>query len=459
VSEISIRFRFLKSLLHGQVAELSDTVVALRDELLLKETTSVTEKRSLQTKIDNLERELTYLRQELAGVEAQLASAPRKDEVESMRRELRILKRLEYNQNDDDEDADRNQDPEISGTMASDPDLESVLVSKLLRAESDLVGERVSKTEWTEKCRMLERQIADLSQAKAQSDQLVAALEKDLERAISTPCRPGPNKKDENAALQRSNPLPVDAATALQSVLQSNTTQVTASLSHSSAVVATTGAQLPASMARTDDDHNVATIIMAQRDRLRARCDALEAERDSFKQELQVQVQAFESLKTDNTKLYEKVRYLQNYNKGAPVGRVTSKVSGGAIHSRSGLSVDRDIDLEALEQRYEASVDPFRQFNKAERQRKLQEMSPMERTVFVVAKTVLATKEMRTALFFYVLAMHMLVFITTYHWSHAESCNRIDHDHLAHMPPVLSAHLQEHVADLSTKQSETLSAP
>jgi CASP C terminal len=131
----------------------------------------------------------------------------------------------------------------------------------------------------------------------------------------------------------------------------------------------------------------VATIVMAQRDRLRARCEALEAERDSFKHELQAQVQASESLKSDNTKLYEKVRYLQNYNNRQGSGMAQR---GSAYHRGSAsAAADRDLDLEALEQRYEASVDPFKQFSRAERQRKLNEMSPMERTVFIVAKTFL----------------------------------------------------------------------
>jgi len=43
------------------------------------------------------------------------------------------------------------------------------------------------------------------------------------------------------------------------------------------------------------------------------------------------------------------------------------------------------------------------------------------------------------ALFFYVLAMHMLVFVTTYHWSHTGGgdCDGHldDHEHLAHLPP------------------------
>jgi homeobox protein cut-like len=109
--------------------------------------------------------------------------------------------------------------------------------------------------------------------------------------------------------------------------------------------------------------------------------------------------------------------------------------------------------LEALEQRYEASVDPFRQFSRTERQRKLQEMSPMERAVFVVAKAMLGTKEMRTALFFYILAMHLLVFITTYHWSHELGCEDLHSpEHLSHLPPVMrngqaASHAHEALAD------------
>ena len=99
----------------------------------------------------------------------------------------------------------------------------------------------------------------------------------------------------------------------------------------------------------------------------------------------------------------------------------------------SSLSSDRDLDIEALESRYEASVDPFRQFSRAERQRKYNEMSPLEKVVFIVAKTTLGSKEMRKALFFYVLGMHLLVFVTTYHWSHSSSCDFLHkHEALAH---------------------------
>ena len=61
------------------------------------------------------------------------------------------------------------------------------------------------------------------------------------------------------------------------------------------------------------------------------------------------------------------------------------KNSAGVYARTTASLADRNLDLEALEQRYEASFDPFRQFSRAERQRKVKEMSPMERTVFFVA--------------------------------------------------------------------------
>lgn len=55
-----------------------------------------------------------------------------------------------------------------------------------------------------------------------------------------------------------------------------------------------------------------------------------------------------------------------------------------------------------------------------------------------------ATKEMRTSLFFYVVALHLLVFVTTYNWSH-QGCDSfyLDKEHLSHLPPVTPAHIIE----------------
>lgn len=374
----------------SQVAELSETATMLREELKARDVGLAMERRASTMKVQGLERDMTAMSVKIAELETRLARAPNPDLVESMRRELRILKRLEYNADDVEVDGDR--DPEIAGVNEEAKDLESVLVAKLRRVESDLVTERTARGELREETEALRRALAEAESAKTDLEKLVSSLERDLERAIATPA-PIPSRTGSSRKLDL---VPTDGSpSTLQQVLDPDSSLPTD---------ADPGTPLPVllppqrsasitAQERADDDHSVATIVMAQRDRLRARCEALEAERDSFKHELQAQVQASESLKSDNTKLYEKVRYLQNYNRqGSGMAQ-----RGSAYHRGSAASAaDRDLDLEALEQRYEASVDPFKQFSRAERQRKLNEMSPMERTVFIVAKTFLGECRPRT---------------------------------------------------------------
>lgn len=279
----------------------------------------------------------------------QVANAPSQDTVDRMRHELRILKRLEYNAVDLDHDPDR---PEMTPDAAKDDDLESVLVAKLRKVEAELVRERRDRSEGVKERDELQRQLATVQKALNDAEELVASLENDLQLAVATPAST-PRAATTNASYGSTSPPDPNT---LQTILDPKAPPVSNPLPSKS--------KLPPSAAaeKARDDHSVATIVMAQRDRLRARCDALEAERDSFKRELQVQVQTAESLKTDNTKLYEKVRYLQSFKGAGGKG-------GGSAYARSGRG-DRDLDLEALEQRYEASVDPFRQFSRAERQRK-----------------------------------------------------------------------------------------
>jgi homeobox protein cut-like len=381
----------------------------------LKEESTAEERRSLQAAVDKLEHERRMLVSDVASLEARLAAAPAQSLVDNMKRELRILKRLEYNA----EDADH--EPEMTG-VTQEEDLESVLIAKLRRVESELVRERNSKVEASKESIQLRNDLAEAQLAQAEFEALVASLEADLQRAICAPSASTSQRKMAPFMVRDANPAD------LLHVLDPD--------AHAPPPPPPQVTMTPSAAEKADDDHSVATIVMAQRDRLRARCESLESERDSFKRELQAQVQAAESLKADNTKLYEKVRYLQNFNQTGTRGAAFNRKAAG----------ERDLDLEALEQRYEASVDPFRQFSRTERQRKMKEMSPMERIVFLVAKTVLGSKEMRLALFFYVIGMHVLVFSTTYHWSDPGCDSAEHHEMLSHLPPDHHQHIVNAVA-------------
>lgn len=448
----------------AEVQDLSHTANALREDLRLKDEAIHVERAKYDEQLDALQTEAENLRSSITVLEAQVASAPSQSLVDSMKRELKILKRLEYNasafDSEDEDDIDNIDaeledvdNPEITITADSaakktktqEKGLESILVAKLRRAENELVKERTNKNELVKECDQLKLELQNANNAKKEAEKLVETLEKDLETAISSaatsPKASTPKHKITSVVPQSENPdtlqniLDPSATPAKSASGQDKANNSSANALGQHSVDATSAIpNTPASasaLEKAQDDHSVATIIMAQRDRLRTRCETLEAERDSFKRELQIQVQATESLKADNTKLYEKVRYLQNFNKPP---------TSGGYYGAARRTGGRDLDLEALEQRYEASVDPFKQFSRSERRRKLQEMSPMERMVYIVARTTLGTKEMRTALFFYMIALHLLVFVTTYHWSHSNDCHNYmmrQSEEMAHLPPMI----------------------
>lgn len=327
----------------AEITELSNTCTTLREELRLKEDSTLEERRSLRTTIDSLERERSSLTKRVSFLELQVNNAPSQDVIDKMRHELRILKRLEYNAVDYD-----HSDPEMTG---KDDDLESVLVTKLRKVEADLVRERREKTEGHTARDDLNQRLLNVQKELDTAQELIERLENDLQVAVATPTSFSHPTTPVRPTTSTNHPDP----NTLQRILDPNAPPIRSLFPQDmSGTTATTSSE------KAQDDHSVATIIMAQRDRLRSRCDTLEAERDSFKRELQAQVQAAEGMKTDNTKLYEKVRYLQSFSGG----------NTGGAYSRGNNRASGDLDLEALEQRYEASVDPFRQFGRAERQRK-----------------------------------------------------------------------------------------
>jgi hypothetical protein len=67
---------------------------------------------------------------------------------------------------------------------------------------------------------------------------------------------------------------------------------------------------------------------------------------------------------------------------------------------------------------------------------------------------------MRTGLFFYVLTLHLLVFATTYNWSHGgAACDYYSaSEYLAHLPPTIPKHLQQQPG-LTVKGAEAVANP
>jgi homeobox protein cut-like len=186
-------------------------------------------------------------------------------------------------------------------------------------------------------------------------------------------------------------------------------------------------------------------ILQAQRDRYKARTRELEGRLAAVEQESGRHKAQAESMLRDNLKLYEKVRFLQSYKKGrVGPGALDSaqdkRMSGlehSALHQRNVANDEgkeaQECALEAgrvptgagaaaTEARYRAmyeeQMNPFTAFSVAERVRKYQDLSVIDKITLQTTRAFLAHKKARMAVFFYALSLHLLVFLTLYMWGH-----------------------------------------
>ncbi|CAG5118756.1 unnamed protein product, partial [Candidula unifasciata] len=144
-------------------------------------------------------------------------------------------------------------------------------------------------------------------------------------------------------------------------------------------------------------------IVQSQRERYRLRAQELEAQTLSQQQQVTVLQNEMDKLRSDNVKLYEKIRFLQSYpNKGAAVDDVTTNYSS----------------------QYEERLDPFTSFSRKERQRRYLELKPYDKITLSMGRLIMGNSTARVFAFFYTVILHVLVFLVLYKLAHTESCKR-----------------------------------
>ena len=135
----------------AEVSELSMVTASLRDELKRNDDNMKQVRASMQVTIDNLETKCADLSNSVNVLKSQISNAPSQVEIDNMKRELRILKRLEYNAEDQDMDIDMDvnnfiventKDPDMTSN-----DLEAILVKRLRHMEANLLREKREKNE------------------------------------------------------------------------------------------------------------------------------------------------------------------------------------------------------------------------------------------------------------------------------------------------------------------------
>uniref|UniRef100_A0A673V9Q3 Protein CASP n=1 Tax=Suricata suricatta TaxID=37032 RepID=A0A673V9Q3_SURSU len=339
-----------------EIAQLVEDVQRLQASL-----TKLRENSASQ--ISQLEQQLSAKNSTLKQLEEKLKGQA---DYEEVKKELSILKSMEFAPS------------EGAGTQDASKPLEVLLLEKNRSLQSENAALRMSNSDLSGRCADLQVHVTEAMATAAEQRELIARLEQDLS-TIQSIQRPDAEGAAEHG-LEKI-PEPIKEATALFY-----------------------GASPPASGTLPEGQvDSLLSIISSQRERFRARNQELEAENRLAQHTIQALQSELDSLRADNIKLFEKIKFLQSYP------------------GRSGSSDDTELRYSS---QYEERLDPFSSFSRRERQRKYLSLSPWDKATLSMGRLVLSNKIARTIGFFYTLFLHCLVFLVLYKLAWSESMER-----------------------------------
>ncbi|XP_024601228.1 protein CASP [Neophocaena asiaeorientalis asiaeorientalis] len=346
-----------------EIAQLVEDVQRLQASL-----TKLRENSASQ--ISQLEQQLSAKNSTLKQLEEKLKGQA---DYEEVKKELNILKSMEF------------APAEGAGTQDSSRPLEVLLLEKNRSLQSENAALRISNSDLSGRCAELQVHVTEVMATAAEQRDLIARLEQDLS-TIQSIQRPDAEGAAE-LGLEKI-PEPIKEATALFY-----------------------GPSAPASSTLPEGQvDSLLSIISSQRERFRTRNQELESESRLAQHTIQALQSELDSLRADNIKLFEKIKFLQSYP------------------GRGGGSDDTELRYST---QYEERLDPFSSFSKRERQRKYLSLSPWESSwacepwsLGLRGRLVLSNKMARTIGFFYTLFLHCLVFLVLYKLAWSESVER-----------------------------------
>uniref|UniRef100_A0A8C6F5P1 Protein CASP n=1 Tax=Monodon monoceros TaxID=40151 RepID=A0A8C6F5P1_MONMO len=311
-----------------EIAQLVEDVQRLQASL-----TKLRENSASQ--ISQLEQQLSAKNSTLKQLEEKLKGQA---DYEEVKKELNILKSMEF------------APAEGAGTQDSSRPLEVLLLEKNRSLQSENAALRISNSDLSGRCAELQVHVTEVMATAAEQRDLIARLEQDLS-TIQSIQRPDAEGAAE-LGLEKI-PEPIKEATALFY-----------------------GPSAPASSTLPEGQvDSLLSIISSQRERFRTRNQELESESRLAQHTIQALQSELDSLRADNIKLFEKIKFLQSY--------------------------------------------PGR-----ERQRKYLSLSPWDKATLSMGRLVLSNKMARTIGFFYTLFLHCLVFLVLYKLAWSESVER-----------------------------------
>ncbi|PYH42341.1 CCAAT displacement transcription factor COY1 [Aspergillus saccharolyticus JOP 1030-1] len=412
----------------GQAASVEDDPAYLRlqseNSSLLRKLDAArfdreSERHSWESKYSQVERQIKNVTAEKEELRSRLEKVA---DYEDIRRELEMIKSIEFSPGDDEEAGDfAGATSPTNGATGKPKDgsknsLEQLLLARNKKLNDELTILRVSHRDLQGQLEALRAELSTTKEELEKSQKLSTTLESDLLRV------------QEEAA----NAFPSSA----MSVAGTYTSKYPHSSRRGGAVSPTSsiisGFDQSAASAHTMDSirageavgggSGLLPMIQAQRDRFKKKNAELEEELSKLYGTVKSLRQEVATLQKDNLSLYEKTRYVSTYNRGpggsSSASAYANRPNSSSVHANadtpSGLSLDR------YQSAYEAQISPFAAFRGRESARAYKRMSLPERIVFSLTRIILANRTSRNLFAGYCVALHVLIFVMLYMMSSME---------------------------------------
>ncbi|KAL2869397.1 CCAAT displacement transcription factor COY1 [Aspergillus lucknowensis] len=374
------------------------------------------ERHTWEAKFLQSERQCTKLTAEKDEFKARLEKVA---DYEEIRRELEMIKSIEFSAGDDEDAGDIPDGANGSVSKAKEggrnSSLEQLLLGRNKKLTDELTVLRVSHRDLQGQLETLRDDLLTTRGELEKSQNLSTTLENDLLRLQTEAANAFPPSAMSVAGTYASK-YPHSSRRGAVSPTSSIISGFDQSAMSNSTMEAIRAGE------PVGGGSGLLPMIQAQRDRFKKKNAELEEELSKLYSTVKALRQEVASLQKDNLSLYEKTRYVSTYSRGQ--GALTSASSyantpsSSSIHpsadTSSGLSVNR------YQSAYEAQISPFAAFRGRESTRAYKRMSLPERVVFSLTRIILANRTSRNLFAGYCFALHILLFTMLYMMSSME---------------------------------------
>ncbi|KAK2784956.1 hypothetical protein FQN53_008142 [Emmonsiellopsis sp. PD_33] len=365
------------------------------------------ERHSWESKLRQVERQTMKLSAERDEIKAKLDKCA---DYEDIRRELEVIKSIEFSTADED-DREDNVDSlaTADATKSKENTLEQLLLARNKKLSNELTILRVSHQDLQNQLEALREDLSKTNADLERSRNLSATLENDLlQMQKEAPTLP-------SSAMSVAGTYVSRYPHSSRRGRASPTSSIISGFDHANASANTMEAIRAGEP--VGGGSGILPMVQAQRDRFKQKNNELEEELSKTYAIVKSLRQEVASLQKDNLGLYEKTRYVSTYNRG---GSSSASAFANTPNATTSIHPSTDSPVDRYQSAYEAQISPFAAFRGRESARAYKRMSVPERIIFSVTRMVLANRTSRNLFAAYCVALHLLLFVMLYMMSTSE---------------------------------------